>query len=202
MTSHRVLWLPGAGGEGAFWRPAADLVAHPGDDVLFDWPGFGNNSPRADVTSADDLYRLVEGYIDRAVDVVAQSMGGLFALRAALDHPDLVRRLVLVATSGGVKAIRDAAEIDWRPGFTASYPEAPSWAVDDRTDLTARLHDLTLPVLLLWGAADPISPPAAGRPLQALLPTAQLHIVDNANHSFAHDQAEAVAAILREFLLD
>src|SRR5262245_61703195 len=98
MPSERVLYLPGAGGHCAFWRPVAELVAHPGDNVLFDWPGFGSNPPRPDVTTADDLYRLVCGYIDRPIDLVAQSMGGLFALRAALDFPQLLRRLVLVAS--------------------------------------------------------------------------------------------------------
>jgi pimeloyl-ACP methyl ester carboxylesterase len=202
MASQCVLWLPGAGGEGGFWRPVADLVRHPANNVLFDWPGFGPNPPRTDVTSADELYRLVEAHVDRPVDIVAQSMGGLFALRAALDHPDLVQRLVLVATSGGVQAVREAAAVDWRPGCTARYPGAPGWAVDVRTDGSPRLSELSLPVLLLWGAADAISPPAAGRKLLALLPNARLHIVDGGDHAFAHDRATEVAPIVRAFLLD
>src|SRR4051812_3182437 len=133
MPSERVIWLPGAGGEGRFWQPACDLLRHPGDNVLFDWPGFGSNAPRGDVTNADDMYSLLEAYVDRPVDIVAQSMGGLFAIRAALEHPNLVQRLVLVATSGGVRAVREMAEVDWRPEFSTSYPSAPSWAVDDRT---------------------------------------------------------------------
>src|SRR5262245_54366251 len=128
MRSERVIWLPGAGGHGSFWRPVVSLVQHPGDQVLFDWPGFGDNPPRSDVTTANDLYRLVESYIDRPVDIVAQSMGGLFAIRAALEHSDLVLRLVLVATSGGVRAVRELAEVDWRPEFSVSYPSAPGWA--------------------------------------------------------------------------
>src|SRR4051794_28626794 len=202
MTSERVLYLPGAGGEGRFWQPVAALVAHPGETVLFDWPGFGRNPARADVTTADDLYWLLQTYIDRPVDIVAQSMGGLFAIRAALEHPDLVRRLVLVATSGGVQAVRDAVEVDWRPEFTASYPQAPRWAVDDRTDFTARLGELLMPVLLLWGDADPVSPPAAGRKLQEMLPSAELHVIEGGDHAFAHDRAKDVAPIIRRFLIE
>src|ERR1044071_511539 len=134
MPSERVIWLPGAGGEGRFWQPVADLVAHTGDDVLFDWPGFGSNPPRSDVTSADDMYRLVETYIDRPVDIVAQSMGGLFAIRAALDHPDLVQRLVLFATPGAVRAVREMAEVDWRTDFRDIHPSSPRWVADDATD--------------------------------------------------------------------
>ena len=201
MTSERVIWLPGAGGEGSFWRPVAEAVQHPGDQILFDWPGFGHNPARRDVQDADDLYRLVEAYIDRPVDIAAQSMGGLFAIRAALDHPRLVRHLVLAATSGGIRAVRELAEVDWRPDFNAAYPTAPRWAVDDRTDYTSRVCELTLPVLLLWGAADPISPPSAGRKLLELLPNAQLHVIDGGDHAFAHDLAPEVSAIITSFLL-
>jgi len=200
MTSDRVLYLPGAEGEGRFWQPVADLVAHAGENVLFDWPGFGSNPPRDGLTSADDLYRLVQDYIDRPVDLVAQSMGGLFALRASLEHPDLVRRLVLVATSGGVRAVRDLAQADWRPEFVETYPQAPSWVVLDQTDYTPRLAELTMPVLLLWGDADPISPPAAGQLLQTLLPNATLEVIAGGDHAFGRDRAEEVAPIIRRFL--
>ena len=199
MTSQRVIWLPGAGGEGRFWQPVAGLLNHAGDQVLFEWPG--SNPPRDDVRSADDLYRLVETYIDRPVAIVAQSMGGLFAIRAALDHPDFVEKLVLVATSGGVHAVRELAEIDWRPEFTASYPSAPGWAVDDETDFTSRLGELAMPILLVWGGADPISPPAAGRKLAGLLPQAQLHVIRNGDHAFARDLADEVAHLIASFLL-
>jgi pimeloyl-ACP methyl ester carboxylesterase len=201
MAAERVLYLPGAGGEGRFWQPVASLVAHPGDCVLFDWPGFGSNAPRPDVASADDLYRLVCGYIDRPTDIVSQSMGGLFGLRAALDFPDVVRHLVLVATSGGVRAVREAADVDWRPGFSADYPQAPAWAVNDETDLTPRLGELRVPTLLLWGDADPISPPTAGRLLQHLLPHAELHVIPGGDHAFGRDRAAVVAPLIERFLL-
>jgi pimeloyl-ACP methyl ester carboxylesterase len=170
--------------------------------MLFDWPGFGSNPPRSDITTADDLYGLVEACIDRPVDIVAQSMGGLFAIRAALEHPDLVRRLVLVATSGGVRAVRDLAEVDWRPEFSTTYPSAPRWAVDDRTDYTSRLAELELPVLLVWGSADPISPPIAGQKLLEMLPSAELQVIEGGDHAFAHDRAPEVAPIITRFLTE
>ena len=94
------------------------------------------------------------------------------------------------------------AEVDWRPEFAATYPQAPTWAVDDRTDLTSRLGELQMPVLLLWGDADPISPPTAGRKLLELLPHAELHVIEGGDHAFAHDRAEDVAPIIRRFLLE
>jgi pimeloyl-ACP methyl ester carboxylesterase len=45
-----------------------------------------------------------------------------------------------------------------------------------------------MPVLLLWGGADPISPPAAGRKLLELLPSAELCVIEGGDHAFAHDR--------------
>ncbi len=59
-------------------------------------------------------------------DLVAQSMGGVVAIGVALAHPDKVRRLVLVATSGGI----DVASFDgqeWREEYATEFPDAAPW---------------------------------------------------------------------------
>jgi len=50
---------------------------------------------------ADDLVSMVLDALDEASNIVAQSMGGLIAVRSALKAPDKIRRLVLTATSAG-----------------------------------------------------------------------------------------------------
>jgi pimeloyl-ACP methyl ester carboxylesterase len=57
-------------------------------------------------TIFDDLVRLVEAELTEPSTLVAQSMGGIVAVRVALRQPTQVRRLVLVATSGGVDVER------------------------------------------------------------------------------------------------
>jgi pimeloyl-ACP methyl ester carboxylesterase len=44
-------------------------------------------------------------YIDEPTALIAQSMGGVIAARAALERPDMVTRLVLSVTSGGIDAL-------------------------------------------------------------------------------------------------
>ena len=62
--------------------------------------------------------------------------------------------------------------IPWRPEFAAANPTLPRWFLDDRTDLSLRLAELRMPVLLLlWGDADPISPVRVGQRLAQRLPT-------------------------------
>ena len=57
------------------------------------------------------------GYVLERMDgpcgLVAQSMGGVIALSLAIEHPELVQRLVLTGTSGGIDVARFGGE-DWR----------------------------------------------------------------------------------------
>jgi len=60
-------------------------------------------SPAADrpmrfETMADDIAALIEQLDLRQADVMGFSLGGGVALRTAIQHPDVVRRLVLVST--------------------------------------------------------------------------------------------------------
>jgi pimeloyl-ACP methyl ester carboxylesterase len=193
VTVERVVFLPGASGDASFWAPLAARLPPQLDRVLLGWPGLGNVPPRADVRGVDDLLRLTLDAIDRDVALVAQSMGGIVALRAALERPERVRRLVLAATSGGIDVRRFGAA-DWRPDYRREYPAAASWISDVSVDLTDRLPAVLAPALLLWGDADPISPVGVGRSLASLLPKSHLVVVPGGDHAFARDRADDIAA--------
>ena len=96
----KTLFLPGAGGSASFWRPVADRMGIEG--AFFSWPGLGHEAPDPDINGFDDLVAMVVEQIDGPVDIVAQSMGGVIAIRAALAKPQFIRRLVLAVTSGGL----------------------------------------------------------------------------------------------------
>ncbi|MFY0582544.1 alpha/beta fold hydrolase [Cystobacter fuscus] len=125
--------------------------------------------------------------------VVAQSMGGLVAVRLALAHPERISHLVLVATSGGID-VSSLGGSDWRSAYRAEYPRAADWILSERTDLTARLHQISIPTLLLWGDADPISPVGVGRRLEQLLPRARMRVLAGGDHMFARDRAAEIVA--------
>ncbi len=195
----RVVFLPGAGGDPAFWKPVADRLGPSIDAVRLAWPGLGHVPPRDDVRGFDDLVRLTLETMDRPVDLVAQSMGGVVAIRAALARPDRVRRLVLAATSGGID-VNALGAADWRPDYRRDFPQAAPWVFAPVADVTDRVPSITAPALLIWGDADPISPVAVGRRLGSLLPHATLVVIRAGDHAFARARADEVAPYVGSFL--
>lgn len=197
---HRVLFLPGARGDRTFWRPVADLLPARYERVFLEWPGHGSVPSDPRVTGFDDLVGLVTARMDRPVDLVAQSMGGAVAIRAALDRPEMVRHIVLSATSGGVDLSRFGAE-EWRASYRQEYPEAASASLlDYRADLSKRIRTITAPTLLLWGDSDPISPVEVGEYLASLLPRSELIVSLGGSHMFAEEQAAEVAPYIASHL--
>ena len=191
-ASRRILFLPGASGDGRFWHPVAERLPAAWEKTFFDWPGLGRMPARGDVASLGDLAKLVLGRAgDGPVDLVAQSMGGVVAMLAVLARPALVRRIVLTATSAGIDITPFGPE-DWRPEYAQEYPGAASWILTERPDLAARLPTVTAPTLLLWSDADGISPLGVGRRLAQILPRAELVVIPGVDHMFARDHAALV----------
>lgn len=193
----KTLFLPGASGSASFWKPVAARAELNG--VFFAWPGLGVEPPQQGIDGVDDLIALVASEITEPVNIVAQSMGGLIAIRLALSLPHLVKRLVLAATSGGVP-VADLGGSDWRPDYFAAFPGAASWIADPVSDLSDEIPAIEAPTLLLWGDADPISPVAVGQRLSALLPSSRLCIFTGADHDLAQTHADAVAVEVKRHL--
>jgi pimeloyl-ACP methyl ester carboxylesterase len=81
--------------------------------VAVDLPGHGHSDdparPRSLARDAADVAGAVRTLAPRARAVVGMSLGGLTALAMAADHPDVVRRLVLVDITPTVTAAKAAA---------------------------------------------------------------------------------------------
>lgn len=189
------IFLPGAMGRTEQWHPISTQLAHPGERLHFGWPGFGSTPADPLVSGIDDLVRLVVARINKPTALLAQSMGGVVAIRAALEKPALITHLVLAVTSGGVD-VRGLGGSDWRPAFRQANPHLPDWFSTNQADLSERLAELTMPVLLLWGDADPISPVGVGKHLLGLFPRAQLHVVAGGDHDLVEVHAQGLAPII------
>lgn len=191
----KLMFLPGALGRTAFWEPVANLLTHPAARVYCGWPGFAGTPPDLSIHGIDDLVAQVSTQIDQPTALIAQSMGGVIAMRVALERPDLITHLVLAATSGGVDVAGFGGQ-DWRPSFHEANPLLPPWFSTYQEDLSARVRTIGIPTLLLWGDCDPISPVGVSRHLASLMPCAKLCIIPGGDHGFAESHAAMVAPLI------
>ena len=193
-----LIFLPGASGNTAFWQPVIQLLQ---DDstIVVAYPSFGGYADDVDVQSFEGLQADVLNQIQQPSVVIAQSMGGIFAVQAALKKPEQVQALVLVATSGGIDLSPFQVK-DWREDYQQSFT-VPDWFVQHQSDLTDSLERIQCPVLLIWGDADPISPVAVGQALHRQIPHAELHIVSQGQHDLAYVHAAHVAQLIQNFLV-
>lgn len=94
--------------------PLATALADAFDVHVLDLPGHGGRAPLPDDTLAawaDDLAQRLPA----AATVLGWSLGGQVAMRAALDRPDRIARLVLLASTP-----RFVAAPDWPHGLAAA----------------------------------------------------------------------------------
>jgi pimeloyl-ACP methyl ester carboxylesterase len=199
MTRPRILFLPGAGGSPQFWKPVAEALPAAWPKEHFGWPGLGAQPHDPAIRGLDDLKQLVTATMREPVDLVAQSMGGVIAARIALEHPELVRRLVLCVTSGGVDMAGLGAS-DWRADYRLSFPKAAAWMTDGGPTPSLPVEKIAAPTLLIWGDTDPVSPVAVGRHLADRLPNARLEIVTGGDHDVASTHADLVARLISKHL--
>jgi pimeloyl-ACP methyl ester carboxylesterase len=176
-------------------RPIAERLAAGRETILCGYPGLGGLAPDPALRSMADLQAHLLGRLPSRFDLVTMSMGGVLALRIALEHPERLRRLILMATSGGVD-VAALGGVDWRGGLRQAQPNGPDWFVEDRTDVTPQLARIPHPTLLIYGDADPIAPPGVGHLLQRNLPDARLEIIPNATHDLEIDHPELISAMI------
>jgi pimeloyl-ACP methyl ester carboxylesterase len=98
-----VILLHGLGVNGSSWQLQIPSLVDVGFRVISpDVRGFGESTYPGGKTSihtmSEDIVKLLASLQIGQSDVVGISMGGTIALQLAIDHPELVRKLVLVNT--------------------------------------------------------------------------------------------------------
>lgn len=110
-----IVFLHGYTGSGRDWSYQIPRVSREYNALTIDQRGHGHSkAPAAEEgygieIFSEDVFSLLQFLGIRSCCLVGHSMGGFLALQFVLDHPDMVKGLVLVDTSSG--------EFEMAPGF-------------------------------------------------------------------------------------
>jgi len=108
-----VVLIHGAGDSAAVWEHQSGVFGEKVEPIALDLPGHGARLSEQGLSThpenARDVVRQVQQRSPAAQQliVIGHSMGGAVALTLALDHPELVRALVLVGSGGRLRMRQD-----------------------------------------------------------------------------------------------
>jgi len=197
---NKLVFLPGASGSQHFWQPLKAALTEYPDQQVIAYPSFDGVAPNLAIQNLHDLQEFVEKQIEDDSILIAQSMGGVLAVGLALNHPQKVKGLVLLATSGGLN-LKTFHCADWRTDYRELFKTAPDWFEQDQTEFSrVQLESLDIPILLIWGDHDPLSTVQLGQYLAGIFKNAKLHIIQGGDHFFANSQANQVAMLIQDYL--
>jgi pimeloyl-ACP methyl ester carboxylesterase len=121
-------------------------------------------------------------------------------------HPDEVRTFQLTSHPGLYGDQANTALIDEDLTRLLQSPLRPdglhgqALAMRDHVATPADAADISIPVLVVHGDQDRVTPLSWGVELAALIPNAQLHIVHGAGHALATEAAEELGHVADQFL--
>ena len=196
----KLVFLPGASGSQHFWQPLRAALTEYTDQQVIAYPSFDGVAPNLAIQNLHDLQEFVEKQIEDDSILIAQSMGGVLAVGLALKHPQKVKGLVLLATSGGLD-LKTFHCADWRTDYRELFKTMPDWFEQDQTEFSRlQLESLDIPILLIWGDHDPLSTVQLGQYLARIFKNAKLHIIQGGDHFFANSHANQVAMLIQDYL--
>jgi pimeloyl-ACP methyl ester carboxylesterase len=74
------------------------------------------------------------------------------------------------------------------------------WPIPDK-GLRKRIHRITAPTLLLWGASDRLVPPVYGEAFLTRIPRARLMVLTGASHMLPYEKDDEFVEVVTDFLL-
>ena len=164
------------------------------------------------------------------VTVYGNSIGGWIAAEIGLQHNPRVGRLVLANAVGldvPDHPIADVSSLTMDQVVDRSNYEPDKFRFDPTTlppamqevlaanqaslglyggtamgdpTLLGRLPQITVPTLVVWGAADHIVPPEHGEAYAHTIPHGELAVIDHAGHLPQMETPDTVVGLLRDFL--
>ncbi len=191
--------------------------------LLYDLRGHGQSTlgkPDGSLRQlGEDLVGLLDALEIQRARIAGFSLGGTIAMRVAIDHPDRVDKLVLVATSSRVG--RTAA--GWYRERLSMVKNEDSWlretlgrqsTADARgygnacaamaalfeAPLDPELGHIPAPTLIVASDLDQHCPPRAAEIIHAGIPGSRIELIKGAGHAVPVERPGELAAAMNRFL--
>lgn len=229
-----LVFLHGAGSNAHTWRRQLEHFEERHSALAFDLPAHGRSGATDGLATVGAMVEftaeLATSLRLRPFVLVGRALGGAIAIELALNRPQLLRALVLVATRVNFD-IPDAALDTWRdvmrgrktqPFSTDIFSPKTDFAImreawmeqvktDPRvryTDLLAcqgldfsgRLGAIRVPTLVVTGRDDHFAPPEKAEELASAIPGARLAVIDDAGHSLSSEKPDELHRAIEDFL--
>jgi pimeloyl-ACP methyl ester carboxylesterase len=223
-TGTPLVHFHGAGGLHLYRSHA--LLAQNYRVLLFEVPGFGESAVNERSQSVEDLGRTMAEAVTRLginqFNLMGNSFGGRLALWTALQVPERIQSLVLVAPAAILpenhtrpqnlspeerfkRLFAHPERVDLPPVLSPEVVAKQNTftrriVAPSRDELEARMAGFQRPVLVVWGTDDRMIPSEMGRVYVEKLPTAFLVLMYDAGHEADADRPEAFADLVTEFI--
>jgi pimeloyl-ACP methyl ester carboxylesterase len=220
-----VVLLHGLAGSQRWWRRTIAGLASRFEVHVPELFALRRQSRRVRPPPVRELASLVAEWLrtlrDEPVALVGHSMGGQLSLHIGAQYPEVIRRLVLVNSTGIPRGFRPAELVRlcrgllppgaWgAPAFlpTIGLDSVRAGAIALGTSLRSLLGDdvrpllprIEVPTAVVWGELDPFVPLYLGVQLARNIPDATLHVIAGAAHNPMIDRPETFNRILLELL--
>jgi len=232
IRRERLVLIHGSGCSADSWRYQVDGLWRGLEIVAVDLPGHGGSAPVGD-PSVERYATTVRGVLRqigrRKVFLAGHSLGGAVALQVALEHPQLLKGLILVGTAAHLDTLALTPDIllwaiaalphKFKGMFFSDLVtnEALAIARDDvrrcsletvlgdfsasrNVDFRGRLGLLKLPALILCGSDDLITPVRYSERLHREISGSILELVEKAGHMLPLESPERVNTAIRQFI--
>lgn len=221
-----LIFIHGWLGSWRYWVPAMDALSDEFRVYAFDLWGFGDSDKSRKQYSVDSYVDLLNSFIEELgvfgpIPLVGHALGATIAISFALQHPEMVDRVMAVSLPlsgeainrrflGGGSSIFDRV-LGRSP--TAGYdsveqeasraaPDAISESVQSvmNTDLSPRLSSLVPPLLVLYGENDSVITPSPADSFSGLSNTVRILSMPEARHFPMLDRSSQFNRLLGDFL--
>ncbi len=223
-----ILILHGWGGMYESIKPIFDLLKNNFCVYGIDLPGFGRSEIPEGGWQTSDYGLFIKEFLDnlgiKKVDLVGHSFGGKIGMWFSSHYPEMVRRLVLIDSSG-IKPRRKPSyyfkvllakiakkllpetlkEMVYKKIGSSDYKSAgrmkPTLIKILKDDLKPHLSKILAPTLIIWGEKDLETPLYQAKIMEKEIRNSKLVIIKNAGHFSYLDNFPDFSYALLDFLI-